>query len=137
MFPPTSLRKTIHINENPVVRRNAWLLVVGLFRPLIAQPLLHGLDQRRGALARGIPDRGGGSLGLDGISRSMLSCPVDDNEQISCPRGDLERVGRGMVRSEKELQPRMALLEDLRRPGKCGYFQRIQRDLSPYSDKVG
>jgi len=30
-FPPTSLRKTIRIYENPVVRRNAWLLVVGLF----------------------------------------------------------------------------------------------------------
>jgi hypothetical protein len=30
-FPPTSLRKTIRIYENPVVRRNAWLLVIGLF----------------------------------------------------------------------------------------------------------
>jgi len=31
VFPPTSLRQTIRIDENPVVRRNAWLLVVGLF----------------------------------------------------------------------------------------------------------
>jgi hypothetical protein len=30
-FHPTSLRKTIHISENPVVARNAWLLIVGLF----------------------------------------------------------------------------------------------------------
>jgi hypothetical protein len=30
-FPPTSLRKTIRIYENPVVRRNAWLLITGLF----------------------------------------------------------------------------------------------------------
>jgi hypothetical protein len=31
VFPPTSLRQTIRIDENPVVRRHAWLLVVGLF----------------------------------------------------------------------------------------------------------
>lgn len=30
-FPPTSLRQTVHIYENPVVRRNAWLLIIGLF----------------------------------------------------------------------------------------------------------
>ena len=30
-FHPTSLRKTIHISENPIVARNAWLLIVGLF----------------------------------------------------------------------------------------------------------
>jgi len=31
VFPPTSLRKTVRIYEDPVVRRNAWLLIVGLF----------------------------------------------------------------------------------------------------------
>ena len=30
-FQPTSRRQTVHIAENPVVVRNAWLLVVGLF----------------------------------------------------------------------------------------------------------
>lgn len=30
-FPPTSLRKTIHLSEDPAVARNAWLLIVGLF----------------------------------------------------------------------------------------------------------
>jgi hypothetical protein len=29
-FPPTSLRKTVRISENPVVVRNAWLLIGGL-----------------------------------------------------------------------------------------------------------
>ena len=31
VFQPTSVRKTIHIYENPAVVRNAWLLIVGLF----------------------------------------------------------------------------------------------------------
>lgn len=30
-FPPTSLRKTVSISEDPVVVRNAWLLIIGLF----------------------------------------------------------------------------------------------------------
>jgi hypothetical protein len=30
VFPPTSLRKTVRISENPVVARNAWLLIGGL-----------------------------------------------------------------------------------------------------------
>jgi hypothetical protein len=84
-FQPTSRRQTVHISENPLVVRNAWLLVVGLF----VLGCITGVIFARSAAAREGPEGPAPTQWRQGPD-GPKSGPTDD--PISTPTQSRQRL---------------------------------------------